>query len=256
MTASSLMPFSFESREIRVVSIDGQLWFVGKDVAEALGYKDPTTAIRSHCRGVQTLHPIIDSLGRTQEVRIINEPDMYRLVVGSSLPEAVRFERWVFEDVLPSIRKTGSYVAPSQSSFSQHESALRLVPAAVAAANAFFDGNMAKLSANQYVKTATGIDVLSGMGQTHLISEKQALHYTPTEIGKMMNPPLSAVKVNVALAAVGLQEKIAGRWSPTEAGWPHAMVMDTQKRHHNGAPVEQIKWAADVISILCCEETV
>ncbi|MGE8318345.1 MAG: Bro-N domain-containing protein [Comamonas sp.] len=93
------------------MEIDGEPWFVGKDVADALGYADPTTAMRSHCRGVQKLHPISDTLGRMQETRLISEPDMLRLIVNSTLPAAERFERWVFEDVLPSIRKTGSYIA-------------------------------------------------------------------------------------------------------------------------------------------------
>lgn len=109
---SNLISFSFETHSVRAFNIDGNPWFVGKDVAEVLGYKDPTTAIKSHCRGVQKLHPIVDSLGRTQEVRIINEPDTFRLIVGSTLPEAERFEAWLFEEVLPAIRKTGRYEAP------------------------------------------------------------------------------------------------------------------------------------------------
>jgi anti-repressor protein len=87
------------------VTVDGASHFVGKDVADRLGYADPTTAIRSHCRGVQKLHPILDSLGRKQEVRVLAEPDVLRLIVGSRLPAAERFERWVFEEVLPAIRK-------------------------------------------------------------------------------------------------------------------------------------------------------
>ena len=106
---SELNVFAFDSQAVRVVMVDGQPWFVGKDVACVLGYKDTTNAIKLHCRGVAKHHPILDSLGRTQEVRIISEPDMLRLIVGSKLPAAERFERWVFEEVLPSIRKTGQY---------------------------------------------------------------------------------------------------------------------------------------------------
>lgn len=108
---SSLTLFSFESREIRTLNLDGNPWFVGKDVAEALGYKDPTTAIRSHCKGVLKLHPL-QTAGGTQEVRILNEPDTFRLIVNSTLPEAERFERWLFEEVIPAIRKTGGYALP------------------------------------------------------------------------------------------------------------------------------------------------
>ena len=106
---SDLSIFKFENCELRTVVVDGEPFFVGKDVAFALGYIDPTTAIRSHCRGAQRLHPVVDSLGRTQEARIISEPDLMRLVVGSTLPAAQKFEQLVFEEILPTIRKTGSY---------------------------------------------------------------------------------------------------------------------------------------------------
>ncbi len=112
----SVSDFSFEGAPVRTVTIDGVPWFVGKDVAERLGYGDPTTAIRSHCKGVQKLHPL-RTLGGKQDVRILSEADVLRLIVGSSLPAAERFERWVFEEVLPSIRKVGGYMvaAPQES---------------------------------------------------------------------------------------------------------------------------------------------
>jgi prophage antirepressor-like protein len=69
MNTSALIPFTFDSSAIRVVVIDSDPWFVGKDVAEALGYKDTVNAIKQHCRGVVKRHPIVDSLGRAQEVR-------------------------------------------------------------------------------------------------------------------------------------------------------------------------------------------
>lgn len=110
----ALTPFIFEQRSIRVVTdCDGEPLFVGKDVADALGYADSTTAIRSHCKGVQKLHPLQTS-GGMQHVRVLAEPDVLRLIVSSTLPSADAFERWVFEEVLPSIRKTGRYVAPAK----------------------------------------------------------------------------------------------------------------------------------------------
>ena len=110
---TQLIPFSFESREIRSMFIDGNPWFVGKDICDALGYANASDALNQHCRGVAKCYPIVDSLGRTQEVRVINEPDTYRLIIGSTLPAAERFEAWLFEWVLPSIRKTGSYALPA-----------------------------------------------------------------------------------------------------------------------------------------------
>lgn len=108
---SNVIPFISEEFSVRVVEIDGEPWFVGKDVAGELGYQDPTTAIRSHCKGVQKHHPL-QTPGGVQTMRILSEPDVLRLIVGSSLPAAERFERWVFEEVLPSIRKTGAYQRP------------------------------------------------------------------------------------------------------------------------------------------------
>lgn len=96
-------------QQVRTVNIDGQPWFVGSDVAARLGYADPTNAMKRHCEGVAKHHPL-SSRGGVQHTRLISEPDVYRLVVGSHLPSAQRFERWVFEEVLPAIRKTGGYV--------------------------------------------------------------------------------------------------------------------------------------------------
>lgn len=104
----NLIPFAFQDQPIRVVELDSVPFFVAKDVAEVLGYADPTTAVRSHCKGVQKHYPLQTS-GGMQEFRVISEPDVMRLVVGCTLPAAEKFERWVFEEVLPSIRKTGAY---------------------------------------------------------------------------------------------------------------------------------------------------
>lgn len=102
--------FNFNGSEIRTLTLDnGEVGFVGKDVAERLGYADTSQAIRQHCRGASIQRPILDALGRLQPTRILTEPDVLRLIVSSTLPEAEAFERWVFEEVLPSVRKTGVY---------------------------------------------------------------------------------------------------------------------------------------------------
>lgn len=102
----------FESEEfgsIRTVMRDGEVWFVGKDVAEALGFTNSRDAIATHVfdddKGVE----IIDTLGGKQKMTAINESGLYALVFGSRLESAKRFKRWVTYDVLPAIRNTGSY---------------------------------------------------------------------------------------------------------------------------------------------------
>lgn len=99
---------------LRTYEEDGQILFCGKDVATSLGYKDTTNAMKRHCRGVAKRHPIQDSLGRTQEAVFITEPDLYRLITHSKLPTAEKFERYVFEEVLPAIRRTGGYMVAKQ----------------------------------------------------------------------------------------------------------------------------------------------
>lgn len=82
--------------------------FNGKDVAMALGYKNPQEALREHCKGVSVL--LTPSAGGPQKMKYIPESDLYRLVMSSKLPDAVRFQDWVCGEVLPQIRKTGGYI--------------------------------------------------------------------------------------------------------------------------------------------------
>lgn len=110
--ASAPVVFHFVSQSIRVVVIDEVPWFVAKDVAEALGYANPTDAITRHCKGVVKRYPL-STPGGIQEVRILSEPNVYRLVAGSNLPQAEKFEAWLFEEVLPAIRQTGRYEIPA-----------------------------------------------------------------------------------------------------------------------------------------------
>lgn len=105
-----LVPFSFKGADVRVITDEhGEPWFVGKDVCSLLGYADTSNAMKQHCRGVVKYHPILDNLGRTQEARVLSEGDTLRLIVNSTMPAAQEFEAWVFDEVLPIIRRTGSY---------------------------------------------------------------------------------------------------------------------------------------------------
>ena len=113
MNTQSITPFQFESKAVRTVIENGAPLFVAIDVAEALGYKRPKDAVYRHCKGALKRSPL-QTHGGIQELRVIHEPDVYRLIVGSQLPTAQRFERWIFEEVLPTIRKTGVYVSPNE----------------------------------------------------------------------------------------------------------------------------------------------
>ena len=113
MSARDPIPFRFEKHDIRVVHIDGEPHLVGKDVADALGYVNAADAITRHCKGVAKRYPLLTS-GGMQELRVLTESNVLRLIVNSALPAAEAFERWVFEEVLPSIRRTGSYSVPTR----------------------------------------------------------------------------------------------------------------------------------------------
>lgn len=96
--------------EIRTIEENSKVLFCGTDVARALGYTNPQKAINDHCKddGV-TFRSVIDSMGREQQAKFINEGNVYRLITHSKLPSAEKFESWVFDEVLPSIRKHGMY---------------------------------------------------------------------------------------------------------------------------------------------------
>ena len=96
--------------EMRTLEENGAVLFCGKDVAEALGYKDATNAMKQHCRGVVKRH-LTDNLGREQSINFIPESDLYRLVFSSKLPKAEEFTDWVTSEVLPSIRRNGGYIS-------------------------------------------------------------------------------------------------------------------------------------------------
>lgn len=102
--------FNFENHEVRSLLINGEPWFVGKDVADILGYLKPLDAISRHVDEDDSVkHGLTDSLGRVQNTIIINESGLYSLVLSSKLPSAKKFKRWVTSEVLPTLRKTGQY---------------------------------------------------------------------------------------------------------------------------------------------------
>ena len=99
-----------EFGEVRILKEDGNFYFVASDVAKKLGYVNSSKAVNDHCKGVTKRYTL--TKGGNQELNFIPESDVYRLIVHSKLPAAERFEKWVFDEVLPSIRKTGSYNKP------------------------------------------------------------------------------------------------------------------------------------------------
>ena len=98
-----------EFGSVRTIEENGKILFCGSDVAKALGYRRPKDAITAHCKGAVKRRLLTN--GGVQEMKMISEGDVYRLISHSRLPSAEKFERWIFDDVLPTIRRTGGYVS-------------------------------------------------------------------------------------------------------------------------------------------------
>jgi len=112
MSSTEITPFAYEGQQVRTVVIDGAPWFVLADLARVLDIKEVSRLASRLDDALRQTHPIADSLGRTQQATIVNEPGMYEVVIRSDKPEAATFRKWITNDVLPAIRKTGHYGAP------------------------------------------------------------------------------------------------------------------------------------------------
>jgi prophage antirepressor-like protein len=252
---SKIIPFKYESTEVRVTKDEkGDPWWVAKDVCGTLGithYRDALSRLDEDERGSVKL----DTLGGMQELATINEPGLYNLIFRSNKPEAIKFKRWIAHEVIPQIRKTGSYFIPTSNhrtiSFIETEA-----NAAIGLAQIFgFEGNQSLLSANMAMKNKYEIDCLELLGNVHLIADDNEIHLTPTHIGKELGG-ISGKKINKLIEAKGFQRplkdpngKIRG-WEPTVDGLNYAVMKDTGKKHSDGTPVQQLFWKKSILAHL------
>jgi len=100
-----------EFGELKIFTLNGKEYFPATACAKVLGYTNPQKAIRDHCKGVN--ESFTPTPGGKQKLKIIPEGDLYRLIARSNLPASEKFERWVFDEVIPSIRRTGTYTMPT-----------------------------------------------------------------------------------------------------------------------------------------------
>ncbi|HCY7249551.1 TPA: ORF6C domain-containing protein [Staphylococcus aureus] len=108
-----LQTFNFEELPVRILEVDGEPYFIGKDVADILGYANGRDALSKHVDAEDKLTSQIATAGQNRNVTIINESGLYSLIFSSKLENAKRFKRWVTSEVLPTLRKTGAYQVPS-----------------------------------------------------------------------------------------------------------------------------------------------
>jgi len=251
---SNIIPFSYQEKEIRIIEDqDGTPWWVAKDVCEVLGFKNYRDALSYHLDDDEKGVVSADTPGGKQELLTINESGLYTLILKSTKPVARPFRKWVTSEVLPSIRKTGSYAMP------YHEPET-LIPvskefkAAVAIAKAAgLKGNQATLCANNAVRRITGVNLLEIIDATHLICEKQEQHLTATQLGKILG--LTAQKTNKLLESKGViesfrDEKNKLKWKPTVKGEQYIVLKDTGKKSGNGTPVQQLFFLDSVREVM------
>ena len=179
---------------IRTVEHEDKVYFCGRDVATALGYKDPTNAIKQHCKGVAIHHPL-ETAGGVQDTRFITEGDLYRLIFSSKLPAAQDFEAWVVDEVLPTIRHHGVYAIDElldNDEFLEH------------AIVQLRSERAKRLAAEQAL-----LEAAPKVSYYDVVLQSDSL-LTITEIAKDYG--LSAKKLNLLLHDAGVQFRQSGRW--------------------------------------------
>ena len=243
--------------KVRILEKDGNLWFVASDVSFILGFSEASAMTRNLDDDEKGLSNE-QTLGGEQSVIIINESGLYSAILRSRKPEAKAFKKWITSEVIPSIRKTGSYSMKNakKPAAQKTDQPIDMAPKTARAFRAYvslmktlgFDNNVAAISANQACMKLTGQNTLELLGQTHLDAEKQEQYFTPTELGKRINK--NAREFNQLLLEKGLQEKVGDEWTPTDKGRNFCRMFDTGKKHGAGVSIVEVKWADSVVTAL------
>lgn len=178
-----------EFGKVRTVSVEDKVYFVANDVAKALGYTVPKDAVTRHCKGALKRRCLTE--GGEQEMKVIPEGDVYRLVIKSQLPAAEKFESWIFDEVLPAIRKTGGYITRETSEQIRLEAQKARADAMLLnAKNRAFRTIMSAVEKKNLSPIAVqvfglkGIEGVFGVDTGNYLPQVEKT-YTATEIGKM-----------------------------------------------------------------------
>jgi prophage antirepressor-like protein len=243
---SKIIPFEFESHALRVnLDAAGQPWFVAADVCAALELPETHKAI-ARLDDDEKGRNSIPTLGGQQEMSVVNESGLYNLVLGSRKPEAKRFKRWITHEVLPSIRKTGSYtsttsVAALPSPTQDRVSSLLLIGEAVARVPGVKHG-IAMAATLTCIFENTGLS-METMRRALPANDEPMAAMNPTKLGQQMG--LAARSVNARLAAMGLQMRNdRDEWELTEAGQAWGEALPYSRNGHSGY---QILWNPAVL---------
>ena len=239
---NNVLDFQFEGHDLRAIAIDGEPWFVGKDVAEALGYSNTRKAIRDHLDDDEKMEERIVTPSRgKQKMTLINESGLYSLILSSKLDSAKKFKKWVTNEVLPSIRKNGGYIY-GQENMSEDE----LLSRALILANSKILSLESKNE--QLEEEKQDVTFLSEL----FVGSKD--RWLTTEIANYYG--MSAVKFNKLLFMIGLQDKVDGVWEINEEYKKDGlkfMVTTSKNMYENKKIVSVAKfnaWTKDGIKLI------
>lgn len=244
-----IVAFDFESHDVRVVmGANGEPWFAVADVCQALtidNHRNVIARLDDDEKGVQNM----DTPGGRQELSVINESGLYSLIITSRKPEAKRFKRWVTHEVLPSIRKTGTYAAPGSvaalPALTQDKvTAILCIGEAVAKVPGVKPG-IVMAATLTVIHENTGLAVES-LRKVLPAANEPLCSLNPTQLGERVG--MSARNVNLRLQARGFQFKNErDEWELTEAGMAWAEALPFSRHGHSGY---QILWKPEVADVI------
>lgn len=191
--------FNFEQNEVRTILVNNEPYFVGKDIAEVLGYTNTAKAIRDHVDEEDKLGERIVLSGQIREVIIINESGLYSLILKSKLSNAKKFKRWVTSEVLPSIRKHGGYLTPEKV-----EEALLNPDTIIQLATKLKEERTGRLIAEQ--KIAEYEPKISYLDSILSSTDSVTISQIAADYG------MSPQQMNKLLHKLGIQKKVGNQW--------------------------------------------
>lgn len=228
-----LQVFKFESQALRTKLIDGEPWFIGKDVAEVLGYKDTSDALKKHIDDEDKLSRQITDSGQSRAMYLINESGLYSLILKSKLSNAKKFKRWVTSEVLPSIRKHGAYMTSEkiEQALTDPDTIIQL---ATTLKREREERMLLEQQIAEYEPKLSYLDTILSSSDTVTITQIAA------DYG------MSAVSMNKLLNQFGVQHKISGQWilykKHMKNGYTKSHTSEIQKSSGGTRVVMNTKW--------------